>query len=180
MKWSARNRRCFIHAHGKASPQHTAPVQPIPVTEWRFTNVHVDLVGPLPASAEGFKYLFSMVDRSSRWLEAVPLKSMAAEDCVDVLISTWVARFGVPTIITSDKGRQFNLPVGGPHQAAGYQARADHPLPPAVQRDGGEDARAAEGCLKGVASRLEMARTLAMGATGPANRPKRRRQRLGS
>ncbi len=51
--------------------------------------------------------MFTMVDRSSRWLEVVPLKSMAAEDCVEVLISAWVARFGVPAIITSDQGRQF-------------------------------------------------------------------------
>ncbi len=102
---AAWGRDCQLCARGKASPQHTAPVQPIPVPERRFTHVHVDLVGPLPASAEG--YLFTMVDRSSRWLEAVPLKSMAAEDCVDVLISAWVARFGVPTIITADQGRQF-------------------------------------------------------------------------
>jgi hypothetical protein len=32
---------------------------------------------------------------------------MAAEDCVEVLISAWVARFGVPTIIASDQGCQF-------------------------------------------------------------------------
>ncbi len=70
-------------------------------------HVHMDLVGPLPTSAEGFKYLFTIVDRSPRWLEAAPLKSMAAEDCVDALISSWVAMFGVPTIITSDQGRQF-------------------------------------------------------------------------
>jgi hypothetical protein len=57
---------CQLCARGKASPQHTAPVQPIPVPERRFTHVHVDLVGPLPASTEGFKYLFTMVDRSSR------------------------------------------------------------------------------------------------------------------
>ncbi len=100
-------RDCQLCARGKASLQHTAPVQPIPVPEQRFTHVHVDLVGPLPASTEGFKYLFTMVDRSSRWLEAIPLKAMAAEDCVDVLISAWVARFGVPTIITSDQGPQF-------------------------------------------------------------------------
>ncbi len=54
-------RDCQLCARGKASPQHTAPVQPIPVPERRFTHVHVDLVGPLPASAEGFKYLFTMV-----------------------------------------------------------------------------------------------------------------------
>ncbi len=98
---------CQLCARGKASQQHTAPVQPIPIPERRFTHVHVDLVGPLPTSAEGFKYLFTMVVRSSRWLEAAPLKSMAAEDCVETLISSWVARFGVPTIITSDQGRQF-------------------------------------------------------------------------
>jgi transposase InsO family protein len=51
--------------------------------------------------------MFTMVDRSSRWLEATSLKSMAAEDCVAALISTWVARFGVPAILTSDQGRQF-------------------------------------------------------------------------
>jgi transposase InsO family protein len=100
-------RDCQLCAHGKASPQHTAPVQPIPIPEQRFTHVHVDLVSPLPTSAEGFKYLITMVDRSSRWLEAAPLKAMAAEDCVDALISSWVARFGVLTIITSDQGRQF-------------------------------------------------------------------------
>jgi hypothetical protein len=93
-------------------PKHTAPVQPIPVPELRFTHVHMDLVGPLPTSAEGFKYLFTMVDRSSRWLEAVPLKSMAAEDCVDVLISAWVARFGVPTIITCRSPPTTRSPTG--------------------------------------------------------------------
>jgi hypothetical protein len=71
------------------------------------------------------------------------------------------------------------LSVGRPHQAAGDQARADHRVPPAVQRDGGKDARAAEGRLKGAASGLEMVRALAMGVNGPAHRPERRQRRLG-
>jgi hypothetical protein len=169
-------RDCQLCAGGTASPQHTAPVQPIPVPERHFTHVHVDLVGLLPASAEGFKYLFTMVDRSSRWLEAVPLKSMAAEDCVDVLISAWVARFGVPTIIMSDQGRQFtsSLPAGLT-KLLGIK----HVQTTAYHQDGGEDAWAAEGRLKGAASGLEMARTLAMGATGPAHCPERRQRRLG-
>jgi hypothetical protein len=32
---------------------------------------------------------------------------VVAVDCVDALISSWVARFGVPSILTSDQGRQF-------------------------------------------------------------------------
>jgi hypothetical protein len=69
--------------------------------------------------------------------------------------------------------------VGGPHQAAGDQARADHRLSPTVQQHGGENSWAAEGCLEGAVSWLKMARALAMGATGPANRPERRQRRLG-
>jgi transposase InsO family protein len=49
-----------------------------------------------------------MVDRSTRWLEAVPLRTMDAAACVDALLRNWISRFGVPTYITSDQGRQFS------------------------------------------------------------------------
>jgi hypothetical protein len=123
--------------------------------------VHLDLVGPLPASAEDFKYLFTMVDRPSRWLEAAPLKSLAAEDCLDALISSWVARFGVPSILTSDQGRQFTSSLwAGLTKLLGIKHVhcSDHRLPPTVQWDGGEDAWEAEGRLEGAVSWLEMAR----------------------
>ena len=72
----------------------------------RFGSLHVDLVGPLPSS-EGNRYLFTIVDRYTRWLEAVPLASMSAEDCAKALLRSWISRFGVPSDITSDQGRQF-------------------------------------------------------------------------
>jgi hypothetical protein len=66
-------------------------------------------VGPLPVSAAGFTYLFTIIDRSSRWLEVIPLKAMDAASCVDALVKVWIARFGVPTTLTSDRGTQFCL-----------------------------------------------------------------------
>jgi hypothetical protein len=50
-------KECQLCAHGKASPQHKAPVQPIPTPERCFTNVHVDLVGLLPTLADGCRHL---------------------------------------------------------------------------------------------------------------------------
>ena len=72
----------------------------------RFGSLHVDLVGPLPES-EGQRYLFTIIDRFSRWVEAIPLPTMTAPDCAKALLRHWIARYGVPGDITSDQGRQF-------------------------------------------------------------------------
>ncbi len=100
-------RDCQHCARGKVTTQATAAEQPIPIPQQRFSHIHVDLVGPLPVSALGYTYLFMIIDRSSRWLEAIPLKTMDSQACVDALAETWIARFGVPSAITSDRGRQF-------------------------------------------------------------------------
>ena len=68
--------------------------------------VHVDLVGPLPVSA-GYTHIFTIIDRSTRWPEAVPMRSTTAEACATALFQAWIARFGVPAVITSDRGTQF-------------------------------------------------------------------------
>jgi len=69
-------------------------------------HVNVVLVGPLPPS-HGFTYLFTMVDRTTRWPEAVPLSSTASSDVACAFIGTWVARFGTPSDLSSDRGSQF-------------------------------------------------------------------------
>jgi transposase InsO family protein len=100
-------RDCQRCARAKVHKQPAAAVRPIPVPTQRFSHVHLDLVGPLPTSAQGFRYLLTMVDRTSRWLEAVPLKSIEAATCAAAFAASWVARFGVPAHVTSDRGRQF-------------------------------------------------------------------------
>jgi hypothetical protein len=91
--------------------QPKAAMQPIAVLLARFSHIHLDLVGPLPASAEGFSHLLTVIDRSSCWCEALPLRSTTAEACAAALVAGWVARFGVPAIITSDRGPQFSSAV---------------------------------------------------------------------
>jgi hypothetical protein len=89
-----------VHRHMSLQAAH------IPVPVRRFSHLHVDLVGPLPRSS-GFSYLFTMVDRTTRWPEAIPLASTTAADCAAALLQGWIQRFGVPGTITSDRGPQF-------------------------------------------------------------------------
>ena len=87
-----------------------APLQPFEQADDRFSHIHVDLVGPLP-DCRGSRYLFTMVDRFTRWFEAVPMDSISADACANAFALFWVARFGAPRIITSDLGRQFTSDI---------------------------------------------------------------------
>ena len=42
-----------------------------------------------------------------RWLEAILLSDSSAESVADAFISNWIARFDVPSSITTDRGAQF-------------------------------------------------------------------------
>jgi hypothetical protein len=86
---------------GKVHKQPAAPLHAIPVPARRFSHVHVDLVGPLTASSEGHVHLLTVIDRSIRWVEAVPLRNMEASLCMDAFITNWVACFGMPTTVTT-------------------------------------------------------------------------------
>jgi Integrase zinc binding domain len=80
---------CQECSHAKVVPQPAAVQQPIPVPKQRFTHIHVDFVGPLPTSRKAFQYIFTIIDRTSRWLEAIPLTSMETDNMVDTLIANW-------------------------------------------------------------------------------------------
>ena len=66
----------------------------------------VDVVGPLPPS-QGHRFILTIVDRTSRFLQAVPLKEASASEVSSAFLSQWVALFGLPALVTSDNGASF-------------------------------------------------------------------------
>ncbi|GBM01772.1 Gag-Pol polyprotein [Araneus ventricosus] len=106
----------FDHLHNLAHPGKAASTKLISdryvwpgtfsLPDARFTHIHIDIVGPLPPS-EGQIYLLTIIDRFSRWPEAIPIPDMRAKTICRAIFDTWISRFGCPSVVTSDQGSQL-------------------------------------------------------------------------
>ena len=81
------------------------PIDPFPSQNERFEHVHIDITGPLPP-CEGSAFLLTCVDHFSRGCEVFPMTNIEAHTIAKTFIAGWVSCFGVPAMITTDRGRQ--------------------------------------------------------------------------
>ena len=71
------------------------------VPDTRFSHVLVDIVGPLPPSY-GYRYILTCIDRSTRFLQGIPLKEASASEAATAFLTGWLALFGMPSVVSSD------------------------------------------------------------------------------
>jgi transposase InsO family protein len=88
--------------------KHQGTMSPLPAPEKPCEWWTIDIVGPLPETKNGNKFVVVMVDRFSKVKRIVPWKCMPSAEDIITIVEQWIVRFhGLPSTITSDRGAQF-------------------------------------------------------------------------
>ena len=102
---------CDHCAARKASPaRNRAPLCQYLVGE-PFERIEIDVFGPLPKSKSGNKYILTMCDCFTKWIEAVPLSDQEANTITRAFVDTFICRYGTPLQLHSDRGTNFESNV---------------------------------------------------------------------
>ena len=70
-------------------------------------RIAIDVLGPLPPTEAGNKYILVIADYFTKWVEAYPMVNQEAGTIAELLVQEFISRFGMPLIIHTDQGRNF-------------------------------------------------------------------------
>lgn len=99
--------KCISCNQRKPGKRIKAPMTKFkPVLE-PFELVSLDIVGPLPVSKTGNRYLLTFIDYLTRYCEAIPIPYQSADIIAKEFVLKIVARHGVPKRLLTDQGRNF-------------------------------------------------------------------------
>ena len=79
----------------KPGVKHRAHLNQIPVAA-PLDRIAIDILGELPETDNGNKYVLVLSDYFTKWTEAYPLPNQTAQSVANVIVTQSVSRFGVP------------------------------------------------------------------------------------
>ena len=100
-------KKCYRLSH---NVKNQMPMKLFPATRV-FETLHIDIVGPFEPTESGNRYILTMCDRLSRYIEMAPIHSMKASVVARAILNTWIANFGIPQNILSDQGTNFESAI---------------------------------------------------------------------
>ncbi|XP_050280380.1 uncharacterized protein LOC126721382 [Quercus robur] len=123
---------------------------------WPFAQWGLDILGPFPTGTRQMKFLVVGIDYFTKWVEAEPLAKITQQNVKNFVWKNIVCRFGVPRVLVSDNGRQFdNTPFREFCEQLGMK---NHYSSPSHPQANGQAEVANRSLLKIIKTRLEGAK----------------------
>ncbi|KAK3028730.1 hypothetical protein RJ639_037753 [Escallonia herrerae] len=79
---------------------------PIPFAMWG-----MDIMGPFPPATAQRRFVIVAIDYFTKWVKAEALATISEKKCEDFFWRTVVCRFGIPRVLVTDNGKQFDNPT---------------------------------------------------------------------
>ena len=83
-----------------------APLQPLAAVS-SFHTIYMDIIGPLPTTSSGNKYILNFVDSLTKWCEAIPIHKTDAAIVGKALYDHVICRHGCPKVLITDSAKNF-------------------------------------------------------------------------
>ncbi|PNF41072.1 hypothetical protein B7P43_G06245 [Cryptotermes secundus] len=83
---------------------------PLNITDTKATpweKVYLDVVGPLPMTESGMKYVLTCQDNLSKYFMAIPLQNQTTEEVANAFVKNVILVYGIPSEIVTDQGSNF-------------------------------------------------------------------------
>lgn len=125
--------RCYLCASRKSPAKARAPLQVTDSVSRPFQRLAMDIMGPLPETVSGNRYILVVGDYFTKWKEAFAMKDMEAVTVARLLVNEVICRFGVPDSVHTDQGKNFESTlIQEICQLLGIKKTRTHPLPPSI------------------------------------------------
>ncbi|KIH60390.1 integrase core domain protein [Ancylostoma duodenale] len=70
-------------------------------------RIHSDVIGPLPMTLDGNKFIIVFIDSFSKFIIAEPIADQKANTTAQIFMNRFVARFGLPEMLVTDQGSNY-------------------------------------------------------------------------
>jgi transposase InsO family protein len=78
------------------------------IKPWPFRGWGMDMIGKInPPSSKGHHYILAITNYFTKWVEAIPMKSITSKDVINFIKEHVIHRFGIPQTILTDGGSVF-------------------------------------------------------------------------
>ena len=99
-------RSCEVCQKTSPRPIQRNPLIPLPIIETPFSRIAMDIVGPLPKSARGHRYILVILDYATKFPEAIPLRAATSKAVAHELFMLF-SKVGIADEILTDQGTCF-------------------------------------------------------------------------
>ena len=100
-------KKCDVCKRNKTTTYTKEPMVITSTAKVPFEKISMDIVGPLPTTNSGNRYLLTFVDDLTKFCDAIPITSQESHEVAYKFITEIVFKFGTPRVLLTDQGANF-------------------------------------------------------------------------